>query len=232
MDLTLTETLERRPALVESNSYWPDPDHPRYQRIANYLRRGVPVADSIFDLIYPSDVVKNSSTHWTPVKVAILASKLLCDGAERRVLDVGAGCGKFCLVGALSSPGYYVGVERRKNLSAVAAESGARLKVTSARFIQDEAFNLDWRTFDAFYFFNPFYELREPDLRMDTTLDGKGEVDFIDHVNETLKRLDRLRVHTRVVTYHGLGGSMPSSYELVKRLSAGSSFLNLWIKRI
>lgn len=231
MDLTLIEMHEREPALAESSSYWPDRNHPRYQRIADYLRRGVPVADSIFDLIYPDEVARRSCTHWTPVKVAILASKMLCDGVERRVLDVAAGCGKFCLVASLSSPGQYVGVERRKHLSTVAVESGLRLKANSARFTHDDAFNLDWRSFDAFYFFNPFYELREPELRMDASLDGKGDADFIDHVNETVKRLDLLRVHTRVVTYHGLGGSMPSSFELLKRLNAGSSFLNLWIKR-
>lgn len=231
MDQGLIKTHGRGRILEELNACWPDRNHPRYQRVAEYLRRGVPVADSIFDLIFPEDVAKNSSTHWTPVRVAVLASKMLCDGAERRVLDVGAGCGKFCLVASLSSPGQYVGVERRRHLSSVAVETGLRLKATSAKFTNDEAFNLDWRNFDAFYFFNPFYELREPELRMDATLDGKGETDFIDHIDETVRRLDMLRAHTRVVTYHGLGGSMPSSYKLVKRLSAGSCFLNLWIKQ-
>ena len=43
--------------------------------------------------------------HWTPVHVARRAAQFLVTGPETRVLDVGSGPGKFCLVGALATQG-------------------------------------------------------------------------------------------------------------------------------
>lgn len=216
--------------LVDSNYDWTDRSHPRYQKIAEYLKRGVPVADSIFDKIYPDEIAKNSGLHWTPVKVGIMAAKLLCGGAERRVLDVGSGCGKFCLVASLTAPGQFIGVERRTYLSEIAKESAIRLG-SGAKFANQDAFDVDWSYYDAFYFYNPFYEVKEADMRIDSSLDGKGLPEFSAYVTATTERLSKLRSGTRVVTYHGFGGVVPTSYELVQRLPACSSVLNLWVKR-
>lgn len=223
---------EKRAQLLTDSSYdWSDRNHPRYRRISDYLRRGVPVADSIFDKIYPEEVSVLSGVHWTPVKVAMMAAKLLTDGAaDRRVLDIGSGCGKFCLVASLTGPGQFVGAERRKYLSEIAKESALRLG-SGAKFANLDVFDVDWSYYDAFYLFNPFYELKEADLRMDASLDGKDVTDFANQVAKTTERFSRLRANTRVVTYHGFGGVLPSSYELVKRLPAFTSVLNLWVKR-
>lgn len=208
----------------------PEQANDRGERISSYFRRGISVADSIFDRIYPKDVAQNSGIHWTPVKVAMAAAKLLGDDVDRRVLDVGSGAGKFCLVASLTSPGTYVGVERRKKLVEI-AQARAQLLGSGARFIHEDVFDLDWGYFDSFYFYNPFYELRNPELRMDDSLDGKGELEFTTQVSATMERLAKLRAKTRIVTYHGFGGEMPEGYELTSRTAAGSGFLNLWVKR-
>src|SRR4051812_35610539 len=96
-----------------------------------------------------------SETHWTPVEVAIRAAEFLADHNKTRILDVGSGCGKFCLVAALSCSGQYIGVEQRPHLVETARKASNELRATHVTFIQDNMAELDWSFFDGFYFFNP-----------------------------------------------------------------------------
>ncbi|MBI3542695.1 MAG: hypothetical protein HY075_05405 [Deltaproteobacteria bacterium] len=61
------------------------------------------------------------------------AAELLTDGRAARVLDVGSGAGKFCLVGALSSKGRFVGIERQRRLVDLSRELAARLRPQGQR---------------------------------------------------------------------------------------------------
>ena len=67
------------------------------------------VEDEKFDLIYPPQIRELSSLHWTPVAVAAEAAKLLVTAPGTRVLDIGCGPGKFCLVGASLTDGRFTG---------------------------------------------------------------------------------------------------------------------------
>src|SRR6185437_914320 len=58
------------------------------------------LTDSDFDAIYPAPVRRVSASFWTPVSVAVRAADLLVDDPSTRVLDIGSGVGKFCIVGA------------------------------------------------------------------------------------------------------------------------------------
>src|SRR5690606_25332680 len=111
-------------------------------------------------------------------------------------LDIGSGSGKFCLIGSLTSPGQFVGVERRKYLCEVAKESAIRLG-SSAKFSNEDAFVIDWSYYDAFYLYNPFYELKEADVRIDSSLEGLGADEFAAHVAATADRFSSLRTGTR-----------------------------------
>jgi len=209
---------------------WLDNYPARCERIASYLRRGIPVADLIFDRIYPKEISEKSNIHWTPVKIAMVAAKMLEENGSSRILDVGSGCGKFCVVASLVGQGKYFGVEQRLYLSSIAEESAVGLKANNAKFIHGDAFSLDWNEFDAFYFYNPFYELNEVTRRIDKSLDKKGPTDFVTHVHETIRRLSGLKKGTKMLTYHGYGGLIPAPYKLARKVSIGSDFLNLWIK--
>src|SRR5438309_796822 len=69
------------------------------------LRDGVS-DDIYFDRIYPEWARKLSRIHWTPIPVVRRAVELLTEGRELdpvRILDVGSGAGKFCLIGAAIS---------------------------------------------------------------------------------------------------------------------------------
>lgn len=201
----------------------------RAKRLAENLRGGRYVRDLDFDRVYPLSIRLLSATHWTPVEVACRAAELLTQDSNSRVLDVGSGCGKFCIIAALSSCGNFFGVEQRPHLSEVARETAQQLGATQASFIDGNMTELDWSTFDAFYLFNPFYENKLKHIRIDDSVSHNPDK-FNRYVEAVRTKLNTARNGTRVITYHGFGGEMPAVYQLTHQESIGPSILELWIK--
>ena len=193
------------------------------------LREGRVVTDFRFDQIYPHPVRKLSEIHWTPVNVAIRAAELLVRNHKTRVLDVGSGCGKFCTVAALTSPGQFIGVEHRVHLAELAKDIAQELGANKTAFIQGNMADLDWSFFDSFYLFNPFYENKAAIIRIDDTV-TMGMKRYSRYIEIVRTKLRAAREGSRVVTYHGFGGDMPACYQLLKRVPIGVSALELWIK--
>jgi SAM-dependent methyltransferase len=180
--------------------------------------------------VFPSAARKVSSQFWTPVTVALRAARLLVEEGARRVLDVGSGVGKFCIVGAASTGATFVGVEHRDHFVAVARDAARRIGAPTAHFIHGTLDAVDVADFDAFYFFNPFAEnLQGPDVQLDQTV-PLSEPRFLTDVERALRMLVQARVGTRVVTYHGLGDDLPPGYVLAHKELRRSGCLNLWIK--
>jgi SAM-dependent methyltransferase len=194
------------------------------------LREGTVVVDAEFDAIYPAPIRAASSAFWTPVSVALRAVRLLTCGATVRVLDVGSGPGKVCLIGAAVTTAEFVGVEQREHLVQAAWEGAERLGIAGAEFVHGTFEMVDIATFDAVYFFNPFEEnVFVHECRLDETVTLSDERFFAD-IRAAESLLERARVGTRVVTYHGFGGRMPLGYRRVVRERAHSDYLELWIK--
>jgi hypothetical protein len=194
------------------------------------LRRGVAVTDEEFDAVYPPWVQRASDIHWTPCDVARRAAELLVEDASTRVLDVGSGAGKLCVIGSLSTDATFYGVEQREPLVGAAEHAARQLGASRCHFIHGDMAALDWTRFDAFYFYNPFYEhVAELTPAIDPPLDFSPER-YAWYVTVTGLKLCAARVGTRVVTYQGYGGTMPSSYRLVLRERAGCDHLELWRK--
>ena len=194
------------------------------------IRVGEPIADAWFDQLYPEPVRSLSARHWTPIDVARQAAMLLNARPSTRVLDVGSGPGKFCLIASLVSPATFVGIEQRANLVEIARSVAERCGAGRAIYRHVEMRSVDWREFDAFYFFNPFAENRfEPDERIDhdVILNAQRHHDDVGFVKD---QLSQSRVGTRVVTYHGFGGEMPPGFELVSREYCGTDWVDLWLK--
>jgi len=80
------------------------------------LQLNIDVEDHFFNTLYPLRIKKLSECHWTPVEVAKLAADYLVDKPNCKVLDIGSGAGKFCLIGAASTKGRFYGVEQREGL--------------------------------------------------------------------------------------------------------------------
>jgi SAM-dependent methyltransferase len=168
--------------------------------------------DRAFDRIYPPAIERLSQVHWTPVAVARRAAELLDGGPGARVLDVGAGVGKFCAVGALTTLASFVGVEKRDHLVRVGREVIQQQDLPRIELIHGDAFSLDWSSFDGLYFYNPFADSLPDEIA----------------VRKTILKLWDMPPGARVATYHGFGGDMPSGYRLVVSEEIGTDQLDVW----
>ena len=183
--------------------------------------------DDAIDALFPKSVAELSPRHFSPVSVARRAAELLAPTPHHRVVDLGCGPGKFCIVGAAWTGASFTGIEHRHHFVTVAIEAAARLGVDNAHFIHANILELSWRPYDGYYLFNPFAE------QLLGGIDGTMPVSparYAFYVREVRERLRLARIGTRVVTYHGFGGNMPASFRLVLREDAGSDELELWIK--
>lgn len=189
------------------------------------------VSNLRFDRMYPAMIRKLSSVHWTPVEVAQRATSLLIVQEGDKILDVGSGCGKFCIIGAASNPkANFYGIEQRSHLIEIAKKSAKDLNLSNVTFLEGNMVALDWSEFDGIYLFNPFYENRMlPFSRIDLSIPAtQDRYDF--YIETVHAKLARLKKGTRVATYHGFGGDFPRNYELHYQEQIGTSQLELWIK--
>jgi hypothetical protein len=185
--------------------------------------------DSLFDALVPPDLRHLSSVHWTPATIALHAVRWLAPQKGVRVLDVGSGVGKLCAIGALAVDATWCGIETNVYLATAATEIACALGVAErTRFLVGDALSIDWSSFDALYFYNPF------ELPLFGT-DGGGHVrptrDSSLYLELVTARLRSLGPDTRVVTFHGFGGEMPDGYDLRARRTTPLGELDLWVRR-
>jgi SAM-dependent methyltransferase len=195
--------------------------------VGDALRRRAAVSDAELDQVFPDELRDRSHLHWTPLAVAIRAAELLAPSPDARVLDVGAGVGKLCLIGALVTGATWWGVEQDPVQVAAARHAAWALDIANrTRFIHGDGSRLAWDEFDALYFYNPFTTLMlaphaSPFVRYAT-------------IQGTLRRIEQrlaaTRAGTRVVTFHGFGGELPVGFTRISREPAGEDALELWIR--
>ena len=189
------------------------------------------VEDAYFDRIYPSWARAPSKMHWTPVQVARRAARLLTEGiADARVLDIGSGVGKFCLVGALTTDAVFHGIEQRPHFVALSRELLRHYQVERLEYFVGDMRTMDWTHYTGIYLFNPFQENKTPWFRIDSTLEPRQAL-FDEYVSAAEDELSRMPPGTRVVTYHGFGGEMPESYRRTVEEYCVRGPLELWIKK-
>jgi len=184
--------------------------------------------DLTFDQVFPSSQRFRSWVHWTPVDVALRAVALLAPLPGRKVLDVGSGVGKLCLVGAATTASTWFGIERDTEMVQVANAAAIRMRVEHrTHFLLGDITGVDWSTFDAFYLFNPFAEILSsgPGDALERRERYVASIDFVQ------RQLSLTAPATRVVTYHGFGGDMPPGFDRVHREPAREDELCLWIRR-
>lgn len=194
------------------------------------LKNGEPVSDLEFDEIFPDQIRKFSDMHWTPVAIAKRAAELLVEDSNTRILDVGSGCGKFCLVGGLTTSGNFYGIEQRENLASFGRSLVHQYDIERVQFTAGDLKNIDWGQFHGFYLYNPFIEnLYAKKIRIDDKVE-LNEERYLETVRWVQMQLHLLPVGTRVVTYHGFGGEMPPTYDLKLEEQGDGDFIRLWIK--
>ena len=185
-------------------------------------------SDLIFNSLYPKAIQEVAEKHWTPINVAKKAAAFLATSPDVKVLDIGSGSGKFCLVAAHAHPlTTFYGVEQRQNLVDLSNELARELQLENVVFNCDNICNTDFEKYDHFYFYNSFYENVPGTQKIDSTI--KYSEDLYNYYNRYLyKQLKKKPAGTRLVTYHSFGSEIPTGYEVVN--TDYNEFLKFWIK--
>jgi len=199
--------------------------------VADEIRRGRPVSDQTFDGVYPEHIRRISARFWTPVAVARRAARLLAGRGACRVLDVGAGVGKFCIIGALTTDIAFAGVEQRPHLVEIGRQAASALGAQKAGLFSGTLKDVSFRDYDAFYLFNPFAEnLFSEALNIDRAVPLTVQR-FFDDVAAMESALCEAEAGTLLCVYHRFGGAVPRAYELIHCEAMCTGHLRLWVKR-
>ncbi len=202
---------------------------PASRSLASDLREAIRTQDDErFDQIYPPSVRRWSAIHWTPIAIALRATAFLVRTPNTRVLDIGSGPGKFCLIGGLTTQAHFTGIEQRRSLCGIARKRIEQAQLSNALVVEGDVANLDFSRFDAFYLFNPFgvHVGEAPAIDDSVPVSVRLYQRCLDHVAYQLSRAPE---GTRVVTYWGACDEIPAGYRCVDE--SDDQPLRLWEKR-
>ncbi|MGE8556522.1 MAG: class I SAM-dependent methyltransferase [Chryseobacterium jejuense] len=191
------------------------------------LASNIDVDDNTFNKLYPYHIKELSARHWTPVDVAKMAADYLVEKPDSKVLDIGSGVGKFCLVGAASTKGRFYGVEQRESLTKLSKKIADRYKIENVEFINSNIDEISFLNYEAFYFFNSFYENIDTSCSIDDTIFPDKDL-YYAYSEYVKKQLDKTPVGTRLVTYWSNWDEIPCNFDLID--TACNGFLNFWRK--
>ena len=144
------------------------------------------------------------------------------------MLDVGAGPGKLCCVGALGFGGRWTGIEQHGALVGAAVSAARALETEDVSFVAGDLDALDWGGFDSLYFYNPFEAVL---FGPPHGVGEDGAAHFAAQVARAEHRLAQVAAGTRVVTFHGFGGTMPASFTRAASRQLDEGELVLWVQR-
>jgi SAM-dependent methyltransferase len=195
--------------------------------LSTALRARKEITDEDFDRFVAARF-QGACREATPLAVAIRAAQLLTDGSAMRVLDAGAGIGKFSIIGALTTAGLFTGIERQLSLVRAARGIALRLGARPITFVHGSVTDIDLRAFDAIYLFDPpFGQIGAPlHLAGETALD-QAELSA-SCTSLTWRKLFDARKGTRIVTY--FGDCSPPGYRVLQDEPAGTDRLVLFVK--
>lgn len=130
------------------------------------------------------------------------------------MLDVGAGAGKFAIVGELTTRSRFIGIEMEAEIVKTANAIARHYKIEGARFRHGDAtVPAAWEGAHGVYLYNPF--------TAENSMSG---------IESTLLRLSEAPAGLRVVTFCGIGAEMPTAYRLVEAERTQAGPLCFWEK--
>lgn len=196
------------------------------------LRAGGARADAAFDRLLPEPLRQVSDDYWTPIPVIRRVAGWLRAEHVRTVVDIGSGCGKFCVATALLAPCHVIGLEQRRSLVAAARALAAQCEVADrVTFLRGAFGATPTPVGDAYYLFNPFGEYEFGSGRYADAGVAYSWRGYQRSVAAMTRFLARAPAGTVVITYNGYGGTFPRSYEQVDVDVSFRGALRLWKQR-
>ena len=185
------------------------------------------LTDDDFDSIYPRNIRKLASKHWTPISVARDASAFLVNTPGTKVLDIGSGAGKFCMIGSLHTAGDFTGIEQRLELVNLSIKLTTLYSLNNVTFINTNITSVDLTRYDAFYIYNSFFENIDAHDRIDNTVLVNSSL-YNSYSMYMKRQLTDLPINTRLATYYTATTMIPENFKLVESCYDGN--LSLWEK--
>ncbi len=191
------------------------------------INSNINIEDSEFDSIFTEEVLVESELNYTPFMVSKIAATYLADKIGVKILDVGSGAGKFCMIGSSCTNASYTGVEQRESLYNEANRIALLYHLPNIEFIHSNITNIDFKEYDAFYFYNSFFE----NICMIDNIDYEVHLshELYDKYSFYVKaQLDGMPIGTKLVTYFSYLREVPDSYQL--KYSDFEGKLKMWEK--
>lgn len=138
--------------------------------VFEFLKLNISITDDDFDAIYPEKIRMLGRKHWSSVSASKLASEFLVQAPGTRVLDIGSGAGKFCMIGASNTKGHFTGVEQRLELIKLSRRISDSYRLHNVEFLHANITSINFNDYDAFYFYNSFYENIDRINRIDNSI--------------------------------------------------------------
>jgi SAM-dependent methyltransferase len=195
--------------------------------IFEFLKLNISITDDDFDAIYPEKIRMLARKHWSSVSASKLASEFLVQGPGTRVLDIGSGAGKFCMIGATNTKGHFTGVEQRLELIKLSRRISDAYRLHNVKFLHANITSIDFNDYDAFYFYNSFYENIDRINRIDNAI--KLDIQLYHLYSEyILEQFVSLPLGTRLVSLCSPLTIIPQTFRLQD--SSHDGVLKFWEK--
>jgi len=195
--------------------------------IFEYLKLNFNVKDDEFNVIYPERIRKLAKRHWTPIAIAKIAAQFLADKPGVKVLDIGSGAGKFCMVGAAFTKGHFTGIEQREYFYKLSNRLKQSYRLLNVKFIHSNITEINFKDYDAFYFFNSFFENIDSTAMVDDTVESDVKLYNL-YSKYVREQLNEMPIGTRLVTYWSDLKEVPPGYKIHSTYLEG--LLKMWEK--
>jgi len=195
--------------------------------ILEQLKRNLIVEDEEFNSIYPKRIQELDKKYWTPVAVAKSAAQFLVSRSGAKVLDIGSGVGKFCMIGSLVTEGHFTGVEQREELYRLSGDLAKQYSIPNVEFIHANITQIDFKRFDAFYFFNSFIENMSETEVMDDNVPVSAYL-YGQYTQYLRVQLAGMPIGTRLAIYWSNTEEVPRGYIIQSTSFEGE--LKMWEK--
>lgn len=188
--------------------------------------------DELFDEFLPEIFKKVASIHWTPIEAIRIIAEYLKDlDDDSSFIDIGSGCGKLCTILSLLVKFKIYGIEQRPELYKIAEKIKTANHLDNVNYYCGNMLEMDWNHFDVYYLYNPFQEhisgLSGMRINHKIPFDKKY---YIMYTNEVYRQLCWAKPGKRLITFHGYGGSIPSTWRMVQSRVIGHGDLTMWEK--
>ena len=169
-------------------------------------------SDEAFDALYPVNVRALSELHWSPLSVARAAANYLGRDDAARIIDIGAGVGKFCIAGSHYARGRFTGVEQNQNFVRIGNKAINKLGCRRVELIQGNFMQHDMSQYTGIYFYNSFHE-NIADATVYSGVEKSVELYelYTSHLNKQLKAMP---AGTLLATYWLSVPEVPTCYRL------------------